>query len=536
MNGQSTSRAEGARAAWVGVGVPVLGLVLVIMVMAVATFAGFAREQDRGFERSSQRLVASAIDGRARALTSVTLDYTNWNEAYDAVTLWDQEWVDGNFYSNAVDGMIIFRANSAVRYTWFANAERPHNAEIQAAVVRAAVATPGLRRLIRSPNPTGMVSRTYVRVGSQLVVVALAPFSREDDSDRLEQAPRSQDFLAIVDVLTPEDMQDIGAGLDLTRLAFSAGEGSGGDVVSLDLSASNGAPVGQLTWRHERPGAAAFQSRVWPVVLGLLLIGALTVLIARLVVARQVAAVAHAGAALESSRAKSEFLARVSHELRTPLNAIVGYAELIEEECDVPETRTDAGRIVTAARQLGHLINDIIDQSRIDSGRMKFNPEPLPVAGMVAEIQGLMGPAARRAGVTFTASSDPAAGFVYADHVRLRQCLLNMLANAVKFSPRGTVSLRATLDCTGQRPMIDFIVQDTGIGMTKDEMSEIFRPFGQANAEIGKRFGGTGLGLSITRELARAMGGEISVVSEPGNGSTFTLAIPAATAAALKAA
>jgi signal transduction histidine kinase len=270
--------------------------------------------------------------------------------------------------------------------------------------------------------------------------------------------------------------------------------------------------------------------------LGLLLIGALAVLVARRLVMRQVSALAHASAALEASRSKSEFLTRVSHELRTPLDAIVGYAELIEEESEIAATREDAGRIVMAARQLAHLINDIIDQSRVDAGRMKFYPEPLPIAGMVAEVHGLIRPSAMAAGVNFTSSSEAGAGFAFADHVRLRQCLLNILGNAVKFAGGGSVSLRALLDNTRTQPMVLFIVKDTGIGMSQADIAEIFRPFGQANAEIGKKFGGTGLGLSIARELALAMGGDISVVSEPGEGATFTLAGPAATAQSLKTA
>jgi signal transduction histidine kinase len=227
----------------------------------------------------------------------------------------------------------------------------------------------------------------------------------------------------------------------------------------------------------------------------------------------------------------------MSHELRTPLNAIIGYAEIIEEESDeAPQTKRDANSIVAAARHLTTLLNDIIDQSRIDSGGIKINAEVLPVAGMTAEVQGLMRPAANAAKVKFNASSDPTANFVVADHVRLRQCLLNLIGNAIKFSPNGDVTMRATLDRSGPAEMVVFAVSDTGIGIAKQELEQIFRPFGQANPGIGKTFGGTGLGLSISRDLARAMGGDISVESELGKGSTFYLRVPAATAQLLKAA
>ena len=231
---------------------------------------------------------------------------------------------------------------------------------------------------------------------------------------------------------------------------------------------------------------------------------------------------AGARSALEASRAKSEFLARVSHELRTPLNAIIGYGELVQEETDAPETREDAGRIISAARHLTQLINDIIDQSRIDAERIKFNAEVLPVAGIVAEVQGLMRPLAKAAGVTLHANADPAADCVFADHVRLRQCLLNLAGNAVKFSPGGEVTLHARL-AAGERPMVVFEMRDNGIGIAKPtkwrtSSGRSVRPI----RAISRTYGGTGLGLSIARDLARGMGGDMTVESEPGEGSTFS--------------
>jgi signal transduction histidine kinase len=255
-----------------------------------------------------------------------------------------------------------------------------------------------------------------------------------------------------------------------------------------------------------------------------------------MLVTRQVAVISRARSALESSRSKSEFLTRVGHELRTPLDAVIGYAELIEEENEDPGTRRDAQRIVSAARHLGTLINDILDQSRVDSGRIKFNLEVLPVAGMIAEVQGLMGPSARANKVSFSAVTEAGAGFVFADHVRLRQCLMNIVGNAIKFSHGREVTLVARREMRGEKAMIIFDVCDTGIGIAKGELENVFRPFGQANTEIAKEFGGTGLGLSISRDLARGMSGDIEVVSEFGKGSTFSLVLPVATAAALRAA
>lgn len=534
--GVSNAR-DAAIKAWVGVGAPILCLVLVTIVLAIATFAGFSREQDRAFERSSSRLVASAVEGRARAMRSVTLDYANWNDAYNAITVaWRQGWVDRNIYSTVADSMFVIRANGAVRYAWFNEATGLNGDEIQTAAVQAVAAVPGLRRLAAAPSASETVVHTMTSANGELLIVAVAPFSPEDDAARIASAVASQDYMVTVEALSADDLAEMGAALDLQGLTFtSLRPAPDGEFVTEPLTAAGGHIVGALAWRNAHPGAAAFQARIWPVVFCLALIGALTILIARMLVSRQIAAMAGARSALEASRAKSEFLARVSHELRTPLNAIIGYAEIVQEENDAPETREDAGRIISAARHLSQLINDIIDQSRIDADRIKFNAEVLPVAGIVAEVQGLMRPIARSARVTLTASSDPVADYVFADHIRLRQCLLNIVGNAVKFSPGGEVALRAYLE-HGEQPSVAFEVSDTGIGIAPDEIDAIFRPFGQANAAISKTYGGTGLGLSISRDLARGMGGDLTVVSTPGVGSTFRLSIPAATASALRAA
>jgi signal transduction histidine kinase len=527
-----------ARRAWISVGAPILGLVVVIIMLAVATFAGFAREQDSAFEQTSGRLVESAMDARTRALVSVALDYANWDDAYQAISgWWDRAWIESNIYSGVADGMILLRADGRVRYAWFSEAFEGQAEELQRSVADAAVAVPNLRQLARLPTISVTVAHTYAQLDQRLLVVAVAPVTMEDNALRAARTP-PYDYLALVDVVDSDELTELGTSIALQDMRFAPGAqpDAGENRTGRMLAAANGRAIGMLAWRHARPGSAAFHQQVWLVIAALISIGALAILIARLLVTRQVQALASASAALESSRAKSEFLARVSDELRTPLNAIIGYSELIQEENESVSTRADAGHIITAARHLGHLLNDIIDQSRIDAGHIKTNPEVLPVAGMLAEVQGLMGALARSGGVTLSISSDPLTGFVYADHVRLRQCLLNMVGNAIKFAPGGEVSVTTRAVVRDDRQLVAFDVTDNGIGIAKAELDKIFRPFGQANAMISRSFGGTGLGLSISRDLALSMGGDLTVVSELGEGSTFSLIVPAATAGALKAA
>ncbi|MGD9979949.1 MAG: ATP-binding protein [Hyphomonadaceae bacterium] len=533
-----TAADDGVRRAWLGVGAPIFGLVLVMILLAVSTFAMFARDQDRVFEVNSRRLVASAIDGRTRSLASVTLDYTNWNDAYEAMGQgWDQSWVEDNIYSSVADGMLVFRADGSVRHAWYADGIASRAETITAPAVRAAIATPHLRQLSRARNVSGTVARTFARVGDQLVLVALAPVTPEDDAARLARRSLGDTYLALIDVVSTDELAEMGETLALRDLTFSpVGEGAQPGHIASELETPGGAAVGTLTWPHERPGLAAFQRQVVPVVLALLIIGTFAVLIARILVARQVRTMARAHAALESSRLKSDFLTRVGHELRTPLNAIIGYAEIIQEEHEDESLREDSNRIIVAARHLSHLLNDIFDQSRLDAGRINFKLEVLPVAGLMAELQGLVRPTAKANNVTLDVASSPHAVFTYADHLRLRQCLLNLVGNAIKFAPNGHVSVKSRAAVIGGRAMVVFDITDDGIGIAKAELDNLFRPFSQANAAIGMRFGGTGLGLSISRDLVRVMGGDITVASEAGKGSTFSLSVPAATANALKAA
>lgn len=531
--------ASDARRAWLGVGVPILALVAVIIALAVATFASFARDQDRTFEQTSTTLVANGLEGRARAEGNIGLDYANWQDMFDNVSeRWNQSWIEDNVYSSVAEGMILFRADGAVRYSWFDETLESQRAELTEAAVHAAIRIPNLRRLARAPTVGETVTHTYARVGDQLIVVAVMPVTPEDETQRLARNPlRGYDYLAVTEVFTPDDMARASESMSLQDFHFTASlDAPSPDTIAYPVAGADGTIIGQLQWRHAHPGAASFQRSIWPVVLGLLLIGALTVLIARRLVAGQIGTVAHAEAALESSRLKSEFLARVGHELRTPLNGIIGYAEIIHEENDSPTTRADAERIIAAARHLNHLLSDILDQSRIDAGRIKLNSEVLPVVGMLSEVQGLMRPAARTAAVSLTVLPSAAANYVFADHVRLRQCLLNLVGNAIKFAPRGNVAIKTRIDSRPDRDMIVFDIVDDGIGIAKSDLPNLFQPFSQANASVGETYGGTGLGLSISRELARAMGGDITVTSEPGKGSTFSLAVPVASAHALRAA
>ncbi len=232
----------------------------------------------------------------------------------------------------------------------------------------------------------------------------------------------------------------------------------------------------------------------------------------------------------EANRTKSHFLAATSHELRTPLNAILGYSELIAEdlaESDLEGIAPDVGRIHAAGRHLLALINDILDLSRLEAGKLDLFLEEFDVAPLAGEVVATMRPLADRNRNTILVEGAESAGRLFADPARVRQILLNLLGNAAKFTHDGTVTLRVAREGTGAAERVVFSVTDTGIGMTEEQISRLFRAFEQADPQVTRRFGGTGLGLVITRRLARMMGGDVVVSSRPGVGSTFTVDLPA---------
>jgi signal transduction histidine kinase/CheY-like chemotaxis protein/HAMP domain-containing protein len=236
-----------------------------------------------------------------------------------------------------------------------------------------------------------------------------------------------------------------------------------------------------------------------------------------------------------ASQHKSQFLANMSHELRTPMNAIIGVGEMLLEDARDLGREHDIEpleRILRAARHLLALINDILDLSKIEAGKMEVHLEWFAVAPLLEEIAGTMRPLAEKNGNRLRVECAADAGTMRADLTRVRQALLNLASNAVKFTEQGRVGIVARRLPAPTGDAIVFEVSDSGIGMTPAQVARLFQDFTQADASTTRKYGGTGLGLAISRRFCRMMGGDITVESEPGRGSTFTIRLPAVVEAA----
>ena len=229
----------------------------------------------------------------------------------------------------------------------------------------------------------------------------------------------------------------------------------------------------------------------------------------------------------EASQHKSQFLANMSHELRTPLNAIIGVTEMLREDAEAAKQDLEPlDRVLGAGRHLLALINDILDLSKIEAGRMELHLDSFALAPLIDDVAKTIEPLAAKNDNQVAVHCDAEIGTMRADQMRLRQALLNLMSNANKFTDRGTITVDARQGVTDGRDWITLAVQDTGIGMTPDQMGKLFQEFSQASSATASKYGGTGLGLVISRRFCQMMGGDITVESEPGRGSTFMIRLP----------
>ena len=224
-----------------------------------------------------------------------------------------------------------------------------------------------------------------------------------------------------------------------------------------------------------------------------------------------------------ASQAKTRFLAHMSHELRTPMNAILGFAQLLQQDPLTEDQRQMVGMIREAGDGLLHIINDVLDLSKIEAGRMALESRPFALAPLLERMERLLRPSAADKGLELILDKPPeTAAHLLGDTQRLEQVLINLLGNAIKFTDSGQVRLHITsLEVTPETAKLRFEITDTGIGIDADTLTRLFQPFSQGDNSLSRRHGGTGLGLVISQRLVEQMGGDLGVASEPDQGSTF---------------
>ncbi|MGQ0578936.1 MAG: ATP-binding protein [Betaproteobacteria bacterium] len=230
-----------------------------------------------------------------------------------------------------------------------------------------------------------------------------------------------------------------------------------------------------------------------------------------------------------ASQHKSSFLANMSHELRTPLNAIIGYSEMLHEDAadlGADKLLPDLKKVDAASKHLLSLINAILDLSKIEAGKMELDLQQFSVPQMIESISAIIQPLAAKNGNRLEVACTAAVSVMHSDPTKVRQVLFNLLSNACKFTHNGTVSLVVEPDVAADTTRVKFSVRDTGVGLTREQVGRLFQDFTQAEAGTARKYGGTGLGLALSRRLCRLMGGDITVESEAGRGSTFTVRLP----------
>jgi signal transduction histidine kinase len=451
------------------------------------------------------------------------------------VTLsFDRRWAEDNFFSGNADVLGIVNASQGVRFTYF-------DPSIAAKAAAITVFLSTVDRKVHDAYQRAPSDKTLkkgpvglVLVDGQLAAIAAQPIRPEGKFEGTKpNADLPIDIVISLKFIDQEALDLLSQSYQLkdVKLHFGAPPTAiPSQRISYPLAGVNGETIAWLDWSNVKPGTTSFAKRVFPILVGLMIICFVAMVVTRRLLASQMTMSDMARtSAEEASKTKSAFLASVSHELRTPLNAIIGYTEMVSEDCaamGAQESADDCKKVLGSAHHLLGLINDLLDHSKIEAGKMDLNPGVTPLMPIFTGVGEALSSLMAKNNTQFVLNCNPDIGEALVDAMRLKQCLLNLVSNAAKFTSDGKITLSARpVDLDGVA-FVRMTVKDSGIGMSEATIAKLFAPFVQADETTAARFGGTGLGLVITRALVEAMGGQISVESVVGQGSTFTILVP----------
>ena len=514
---------------------------LAIIMLIVLLFRG--AEAVDGISRASEEtLLKNGLAARTLELQASVVPQADWDDTVTNLDLhFDPEWASANIgvFLTQTSGFELVSVLDKAEQTVFASDRGdPANAVVVRqleAQTRTLVAdirqketargafrlTPGNTAMISTPIQAAAVSNVAGKPYILVATLVQPDFGTALPSDR---API---------VLAAEAIDPAFLALLVTRYQLddaeivAASTPVNGATAVVDIDGASGAPLLSLRWQPHQPAISFLKATWYYIALTLLICIAALLHFSRAARRARSKLRLALAAAQNASQAKSDFLASMSHEIRTPLNGVIGSLHLLQAEVLSTEGRQLLQTAVGSGEMVNALINDILDFSKIEAGKLMLEPIPTDVALLLRSVIDVFEAQCRQKGLQFVQEIEPSLEWAALDPLRLKQCLFNLLGNAVKFTKEGRIGLRVCSSQRGQDRVLRVEISDTGIGVSQAAQAQLFERFRQADSSTTRRYGGTGLGLAITRKIAEQMGGSVQMSSEEGKGSTFYLEVVA---------
>ncbi|AQR63112.1 hypothetical protein BZG35_16730 [Brevundimonas sp. LM2] len=522
-----------------------LVLIVAISLLVVLVLRG-AQGVDGIVRSSEETLLQKGLSARIGELRAAVVPQADWDDAVHHLDLhYDPAWARANIgvFLTQNSGFelvgVIDKADSAV---FSSDRGKPATPAVVSQLV--AQASPLVANIRRQEADRGTFSRVNGRTAMISTPIQMSSVATIAGTPYVLVATLVQpDFGAALPskrapiVLTGEAIDPAFLALLVQRYQLNDAEivpasvPEETDRARVAINDTGGRALLTLRWRPHQP-AASFLGATWAYIALSLILGFSSVLYFSLAARRARSGLKVAlDAAEAASSAKSDFLASMSHEIRTPLNGVIGSLYLLKSEEMSHEGKRLVETAVSSGEMVNALINDVLDFSKIEAGKMELAPVPTDLDQLISAVAATVKSQCMEKGLAFDWSDAPPIGWADLDPLRLKQCLFNLLGNAVKFTNQGRVGLRISTTGHGQTRVLRFEISDTGIGVSETAQAALFQRFQQADGSTTRRYGGTGLGLAITRQIAECMGGSVHMVSEEGKGSTLYLEVVAPGAA-----